>query len=214
MRGLPCFAALLLLLSVGAAAAERAAYEVTLDVTWTAASHPVDYPADAHFSWLIGVTHGEGYRLFRAGEIATPGLEALAENGELTPFDAEIEAAIKAGHAGVLLTGRPIESMPGTTVFEVEIDQAHRLVSFATMIAPSPDWFTGAADVRLMDGGEWVAEMTLPLLAWDAGTDSGATYQAADADTLPGEPVAPLTSLHFAANGTSIPLGTATFRRK
>ena len=48
MRRVPCFAALLLLLSFGAAAAERAAYEVTLDVTWTAASHPVEYPADAH----------------------------------------------------------------------------------------------------------------------------------------------------------------------
>jgi hypothetical protein len=213
MRWSACLAVVLLPLSAGATAA-RTAYEVTLDATWSAVSHPVEYPPDAHFSWLIGVTHADGYTLFGEGEIATPGLEALAEQGELTPFDAEIAAAMRTGRAGMLFTGSPVERMPGRTVFEVEVDEAHPRVSFATMIAPSTDWFTGVVDVRLLQDGEWVAEIVLPLLAWDAGTDSGATFTAVDVDTLPRERVAPLTSPPFAANGQDIPLGTATFRRR
>lgn len=174
-----------MLLSAAVSAAEPVIYRVTVEGTWTATSHPHDYPSDAHFSWLTGATHNEGYRLFEAGGIATPGLEALAEDGELSPYDAEFQAAIDRGSAGALFQVRPIGRMPGTTAFEVTVDQRHPLVSLATMIAPSPDWFTGIADVRLLENGAWVAEKSLALEAWDAGTDSGKSFTSPDADTMP-----------------------------
>lgn len=104
--------------------------------------------------------------------------------------------------------------MPGRTVLEVEVDEAHPMVSLVTMIAPSPDWFTGIADVQLRVNGAWIAETTLPLLAWDAGTDSGATYEAADVETEPRERVGALGSAHFVSDGRQVPLGTVTFRRR
>lgn len=48
--------ALLLLSTSIAGAAEKATYVVTLDATWSARTHPHDYPSSAHFSWLIGAT--------------------------------------------------------------------------------------------------------------------------------------------------------------
>ena len=199
--------------SAAATAAEGARYRVTIEGAWTAESHPDEYPESAHFSWLIGATHDEGYRLFEAGSIATPGLEALAEDGELSPYDAEIRAAIDRGSAGALFQARPIEAMPGSTTFDITLDQRHPLVSLATMIAPSPDWFTGAADVRLLEHGAWVVEKTVLLEAWDAGTDSGATFEAPDADMQPRAAVQRVDSAHFTVDGRARPVGTVTFRR-
>ena len=81
------------------------------------------------------------------------------------------------------------------------------------MIAPSPDWFTGVARVRLFEAGAWVAEKTLALEAWDAGTDGGATFTSPDADTTPRGRVERLAGAHFAAQGKIIPICTATYRR-
>jgi hypothetical protein len=82
------------------------------------------------------------------------------------------------------------------------------MVSFATMVAPRPDWFAGAA------GDRWVGGKTLPLVVWDAGTDGGPTFLAADADMRPREPVAPSASEHFNADGRAVPVGRVTLRRK
>ena len=207
-------ALLLSTVSPGAAAqAEQVTYRITVEGTWTAASHPHEYPSDAHFSWLTGATHDERYRLFEAGGIATPGLEALAEDGELSPYDAEIQAAIDHGGAGALVQARPIDQMPGVTEFEITVDERHPLVSLVTMIAPSPDWFTGVADVRLFENGAWLAEKSLALEAWDAGTDSGATFTSPNADTMPRQSVRLLDSEHFAPDGKVVPVGTVTFKR-
>ena len=103
--------------------------------------------------------------------------------------------------------------MPGTAAFEIKLEERHPLVSLVTMIAPSPDWFTGVAGVRLLEDGAWVAEQTLVLEAWDAGTDGGATFTSPDADAMPQGRVERLAGAHFAAQGNIIPLCTATFRR-
>lgn len=214
MKACPLLAVVLsTALVCAASAAEQVTYRVTVEGTWSAASHPHEYPGDAHFSWLTGATHDEGYRLFEGGGIATPGLEALAEKGELSPYDAEIQAAIGQGSAGALFQARPVERMPGSTAFEITVDQRHPLVSLVTMIAPSPDWFTGVADVLLLEDGVWVAEKTSILEAWDAGTDSGATFTSPDADTMPRETVRLADSAHFVVNGRTVPVGTVTFKR-
>jgi hypothetical protein len=217
MNSLRClvmvWATLSLCAGVTGARAEGVRYRVTVEGTWTATSHPHEYPSDAHFSWLTGATHDEGYRLFEAGAIATPGLEALAEQGELSPYDAEIQAAIAEGSAAALFQARPVDRMPGSTTFEIALDERHPLVSLVAMIAPSPDWFTGVAAVRLLKDGDWIAEETLILEAWDAGTDSGATFKAPDADSTPREAVRLLDSEHFTQDGKIVPVGTVTFRR-
>jgi hypothetical protein len=109
---------------------------------------------------------------------------------------------------------RSSKRAPGRTAFEIEVTTDHPMVSFATMVAPSPAWFAGAAGVPLLVDDRWVAGKTLPLVVWDAGTDGGPTFLAADADMRPREPVAPSASEHFNADGRAVPFGRVTFRRK
>jgi hypothetical protein len=197
----------------GAQASAR--YRVVFERTWSEATHPQDFPLLAHFSPVIGATHDGSFALFAKGASATPGIEKLCEEGKHQPLDAEIRAAIGAGHAGALIeTADPIRSVPGEAVTEFEIDAAHPRVSIAAMIAPSPDWCAVAADVSLVEGGRFVAERTVELFAWDAGTDSASSYRAFDADMQPRGPVSPSASPFFERGGVPTPVGRVTFVRQ
>ena len=58
------------------------------------------------------------------------------------------------------------------------MDRTRHLMSFLTMLGPSPDWNVGlsAEDLCTKECG-WVQHMTQDLIPWDAGTDSGFTYE-------------------------------------
>lgn len=51
-------------------------------------------------------------------------------------------------------------------------------MSFLTMMGPSPDWNVGlsAEDLCTKECG-WVQKVVQDLIPWDAGTDSGVTYE-------------------------------------
>ena len=53
-----------------------ARYTVTFQSTWSATSHPVDFPASAHFSGLIGATHSHKAVFWSSGIPATSGPES------------------------------------------------------------------------------------------------------------------------------------------
>lgn len=194
-------------------AADTTRYEIRFAATWTADSHPLEYPAGAHFSGLIGATHGNAYRVFEDGGTATAGLEALSEHGAHSPLNSEIRAAIKDGKAGVLFESGPLFTFPGSIEARFTVDAAHPYVSAVAMIAPSPDWFTGVSNVSLRKDGKWINRLTYPLYAWDAGTDSGTTYTANDKDTRPRQSVRMNASAHFAHNRLLKPVGTITLTR-
>jgi len=203
----------LLVAAQAAFAGSGATYTVTFEGQWTAANHPREYPAHAHFSGLIGATHGTGYALFREGGIATDGLERLSEMGAHSPLDQEIRKAIEAGTAGALLTSGPLFDLPKSASITFAVDDKHPMVSLVAMIAPSPDWFAGVADVNLRAGGAWVKHHEVIVYAWDAGTDSGITYQADDADTQPRQPIALNRSHHFTNGKTLLPVGKLVFQK-
>lgn len=52
------------------------------------------------------------------------------------------------------------------------------MMSFLTMLGPSPDWNVGlsAEDLCTKECG-WVQKVVQDLIPWDAGTDSGVTYE-------------------------------------
>jgi Spondin_N len=190
-----------------------ATYKVTFNGTWSKATHPIEYPAGAHFSGLIGATHNNGYVLFRVGKVATRGLKNLSEHGQHSPFDKEIRAAIAAGTAGTLIETNPIFGPPGTSSVTFKADARHPMVSLAAMIAPSPDWFAGVANVRLYQNGKWVMRRTLTVYAYDAGTDDGLTYEADDKESKPWKPARLNDSRHFKQGGKRVAVGTITFER-
>jgi hypothetical protein len=205
-------------LCLGAAAAPEqppARYQVVFERTWSEATHPQDFPLLAHFSPVIGLTHAAGAPLFPMGKTASAGLERLCEEGKHQPLDGEIRSAIQNGSAGALIeTMEPIRSVPGKATTSFEIDATHSMVSIAAMIAPSPDWCAVAANVQLMENGQWVAEKKVALEAWDMGTDSATSYRALDADMQPRGPVQPIETAYFAMSGKRVPVGSVTFVRQ
>lgn len=196
-----------------APAAATARYSVTFQATWSATTHPTDFPPNPHFSGLIGATHDAGTSFWRAAGTATDGIRNMAELGSKSPLDAEVRAAIAAGRAGVVLSGGGIGTSPGTVSLEFEITRTFPLVTLVSMIAPSPDWFVGVSALSLLQGGDWVDEVRVDLFPYDAGTDTGATYLSPDQPVSPRQPIARIQGAPFTRDGTVAALGTFVFRR-
>jgi len=88
-------------------------YTVTFASSWSVTSHPVDFPSNAHFSGLIGATHNNQVVFWREGELASAGIQNMAETGGKNPLGLEIDTAIAAGTARFKLSGGGIGVSPG-----------------------------------------------------------------------------------------------------
>jgi len=192
------------------AATLTAQYVVRFAATWSAASHPIQFPPNPHFSALIGGTHNASVHFWVPGELASLGIKDMAERGLTASLGSEIQAAINGGTAAAILLGGGISPSPGNVSLTFTIGQSFPLVTLVSMVAPSPDWFGGVTGVSLFVCGAWVDSVTVSLQAYDAGTDSGTNYTSANLATLPPAPIALSSAPPFAV-GT--PLGTFTFRR-
>ena len=192
------------------AATPEATYRVTLTATWTAETHPQDYPPAPHFSGLVGGTHDATVAFWSEGEPASLGIRRMAEWGSQAELAAEVEAAITAGSADSVVTGAVLWDVPGSVSTTFTASQDHPLITLVAMIAPSPDWFVGVAGLDLLAGGDWASEVAVDLGAWDAGTDSGPTYTSPDQPTVPAVPVFAIAGEPFTPG---VPLGTLTFTR-
>ena len=191
----------------------RAEYTVTFDAAWSAATHPEDFPGNPHFSGLIGATHNNQVRFWNARRRASDGIKAMAERDSKTPLNEEIRAAQADGTADKLLSGDGIARSPASVSLDFVIRRDHPLVTLVSMVAPSPDWFAGVSALSLLEGDQWVDELTVVLFAYDAGTDSGTTYASADQATSPREPIQRLEGRPLAVGGQVAPVGTFTFTR-
>jgi hypothetical protein len=197
----------------GSQAEEAARYQLELKVTWSSETHPYEFPLGAHFSDLIGASHDFRYVIFADGQTASSGLELLAENGRASILQAELAEASRRARVGAVFTGEGLSTVPGLMTAEFDVDAEHSLVSLVTMIAPSPDWFTGVSGVSLAREGTWIERLDLPLWAWDAGTDSGSTYAAPDMDTQPRQSVRLSATPHFLGAAGLKRVGTVSFVR-
>jgi hypothetical protein len=194
-------------------AAPTARYRITFEASWSSSTHPTEAPRVPHFSGLIGGTHREPQRFWTAGALATEGIRAMAEMGRKTPLDQEVLSAVAGGGAQYLLSGGSIDLSPGAVALDFEVSREYPLVTLVSMVAPSPDWFVGVSALNLLDGGDWVQERVIALVPWDAGTDSGVTFESRDRATTPREPITRITGGPLLAGTDVPPLGTFTFRR-
>ncbi len=190
-----------------------ASYRVAFDATWSRTTHPVDFPPNPHFSPLIGGTHSDAVQLWAPGAMASEGIKAMAERGNPGPLAGEVETAIAAGTARQVLLGEGIASSPGSEGLELQSTVEFPLVTLTSMVAPSPDWFVGVHDLPLLVGGAWVEQQVVTLYVYDAGTDSGATYQSRDRESVPREPIARIDGFPLEAGGEVRLAGTFTFTR-
>ncbi len=194
--------------------AATARYRVTFQSTWSRDTHPEDWPADAHYSGLIGGTHNSAVTFWQNGQPASPGIQAMAEQGRKSPLDQEVLAAIAAGTAQHVVSGDALSDSPGTVTLDFDIGVDFPRVTLVTMVAPSPDWFVGVAGLSLLEDGQWATERRVEVFPYDAGTDSGSTYESANEKTVPHVVIHRLLGRPVASGGTVAPFGTFTFVRQ
>ncbi|UXP31564.1 spondin domain-containing protein [Reichenbachiella agarivorans] len=192
---------------------EPARYEVTFSNTWSQKTHPKDFPANAHFSGLIGMTHTIDTVLFREGRLASIGIKEMAETGSKTTLISEIEQMITADSAQYILSSDSTSMYPVDVVLEFDIELSHPKVSIVSMIAPSPDWFIAVEGVELYEDGKWLSNKTVTVKSYDSGTDSGLTFTSVNEATNPFVPIAKINEAPLATGGIVPPLGTMKFKR-
>ncbi|WP_420573841.1 spondin domain-containing protein [Kordia sp.] len=189
-----------ILLSVSASVAqtETANYTVTFQGTWSDMTHPIaNFPSNAHWSDLVGVTHNSNVVFVGAGLFATLGIENVAEGGIDDDFNEEIQNAITAGNAHISID-QPFDVFSPTSSASVSItaDKDFPLLSLASMIAPSPDWMIQVNSLSLLDNnGNWIPSITMDLFPYDAGTEEGDTYSFNNPETIPQEPISSLQNI-------------------
>ena len=186
-----------------------AEYRITFDATWTAATHPIDFPSSDHWSALVGTTHNSNLTLWETGQLATPGMKNVAEFGSNGSLKGEVDSAIamQTAHQWIQTGFAPFTGDADATI-EITTTSDFPLLSLATMVAPSPDWFSGVNSLSLIDGkGLWKSSIVMDVYPYDAGTDSGTTYRSDDNPTMPFVAIAPLTGV---APFSSAPVGTLT----
>uniref|UniRef100_UPI00398F2C8D spondin-1-like n=1 Tax=Pristiophorus japonicus TaxID=55135 RepID=UPI00398F2C8D len=153
-----------------------------------------------HWSAIIGASHSKSYRLWEYGGFASDGVQQVAEWGSPVKMEEEIRqkgdsvlTVIKAKAQWPAWQPLNVRAAPSA---EFSVDPTRHLMSFLTMLGPSPDWNVGlsAEDLCTKDCG-WVQKVIQDLIPWDAGTDSGVTYLAPNQQAEPQERIRPLTSL-------------------
>ena len=121
------------------------------------------------FTPPVLVTHDARADVFTTGEAASPGIQGVAENGDVPGLVAELEGAtgvnsitVAATEAGPLLGGESI-------TVEIETGKNQRRLSVASMLICTNDGFVGLDSMRLprVPG----KSTTIGLNSYDAGTE-------------------------------------------
>jgi hypothetical protein len=180
----------------------EARYKLTVTGNWASPSFAV--PPGAHFTTFAGMVHEKNASLWKAGQNASPGVEMIAEIGNLVTAFEEIDAQIAEGKASSLLAF-VAPSITGTITTNLYANTNFTAVSFASMIAPSPDWFIGLSGFELYRNGAWITDTTIQLYAYDAGTEDGDIFSTNNQATVPIQPIKLLTPAtgSVLANGNS-----------
>lgn len=162
-----------------------ATYRVTISLAWTSSTHPGFVPPNPHISPPVAAVHSVPNAMFGRGALASPGIEIMAEQGGTNTLRAELAANPQVGDVDVTsgINGS------GSVTLTLTTDQTMPFLSIVSMLAPSPDWFVGRRNIEVFTGDGWLVDALVPMANYDAGTDSGATFTAANADTQPPLPI-------------------------
>ena len=195
---------------------ETAEYTVTFTFNWNNTDFPVDYPSNPHFSSLVGWVHQKDNTFFDAGKIATDGIKSMAEVGGTATLIEELQALIDQKKGLKTYVGSGLGSGVGNIVLDVTISNEFPAISLATMLAPSPDWYIAAVNVILTDDDDnFVETKTIHGGVYDAGTDSGTTFTAANSATQPRENINIITQAPLGdGNGVKSSICSVTFTKK
>lgn len=165
-----------------------ATYNVVFESFWNASDHGT-LPPSPHWSQLVGANHNSNVSFLNLGGIATQGIENIAESGSITVFkDNEVATSVTNGDTQQFINGGGLGSATGTiSISALEVNENFPLLTLVSMIAPSPDWIIATNSINLRNAGntDWQNLIEIDLFVYDAGTDSGGSYTAANADITP-----------------------------
>lgn len=191
----------------------EASYKVTFSTSWSASTHPDNFPANPHFSGIIGASHNMNVSLWADGELSSPGIEQVAETGAKTKLSNEINQLITIGDTNTFISEGGINPSPGNISFFITMNPDYSFISLVSMIAPSPDWIVGVNGLNLMENGVWEESKTVDLYVYDAGTDDGSEYTSSDIDSNPKQAISRIEDTPFLVNGSVKPVGTLSFQK-
>jgi len=193
----------------GLPTADQSRYRVTLENLWGAEDFPQGFPEDGHLSLVGGATHNMAVSFWDVGDIASRGIEDMAEAGLIDKllFD-EVGPAIVNGTADSMIeireyTDAKIDGVSGKLEFTIDMNFNWPLVSMVTMLGPSPDWFVGVSGLPLVGDDGWLNELVVDLPLHDAGTKSDITPIMGGPDIIPADPVGLVA--YDAATGVYLP---------
>ena len=192
----------------------EASYTMIVSLNWQSPQFSV--PATAHVTALIGMVHSKDTVLWSPDKLATKGLEDVAETGNTINMNLELDAIIARSRA-LSKFMLPPPAVRGTTSTILKFNTDYSYISFASMIAPSPDWFLGIHDVNLFPNKKWVDDVTLNIMLYDAGTEDGDVFGYNNPETIPQQKVSFLTPSNATvlANGNPsiYAIGTVRFMK-
>lgn len=146
-----------------------AVYNVTFMSEWGNNPKEINAPPNPHTGNMFLITQNGKIKLFNVGSYAIKGISNTSMYGTI---DDLMMSFMNNNDVGQVVTA-PVLKTPGQTTLTISADRNYHYLSFVTMVAPSPDWFTGISSLNLMPNGQWINRAIIPLFVHDAGTDSG-----------------------------------------
>lgn len=192
----------------------EASYQAVFTLNWQSPQFAV--PPNVHVTALVGIVHSKDTTLWSPGSLATKGIEDVAEIGNTIALNAELDFILSKGKAlSKFMISPPL--VTGSTETILDFNTGFSCFTFASMIAPSPDWFMGIHDYDLFKNNKWVADTTINILLYDAGTEDGDVFSYDNPVTSPQQVISfltPLNALVLANGNNSIEaIGTIRFRK-
>ena len=122
------------------------------------------------FTPPLVATHNAYYDMYTVGDKASNGIRQIAENGDLSFLDAELNASANVADIVTAVAGTPPPVMPGQTVkFTINTKPGYDYISFASMLICTNDGFSGLDARKLPQHvGEYAS---FGMRAYDAGTE-------------------------------------------
>lgn len=190
----------------------EASYKILITMNWNTPAFGV--PDGAHVTGLTGMVHSRDTFLWMPGALATNGLEDIAETGNSAKMNAQLDAILLKNKALSKFT-IPAPPVTGSVETNLVFNTNFPDISFASMIAPSPDWFMGIYNFSLFADKAWIRDITVNLLVYDAGTEEGHVFGYDNPETTPQQNIGLLTAANAGvlANGNAsiAPIGTIRF---
>ena len=135
------------------------------------------------------LAHPAGIAPWEDGGMASPGLKTLAETGDSAALIAEGE---EMGFSVIASSFGEIAGLVVATILNpdnvegITISQDQPCLTYVQRLEPSPDWFIVVTGVCAVDDeGNWIDELPLAVLMYDAGTAEGEPYMDATGPTSP-----------------------------